>query len=135
DARPYYYQLETTARSHGSELDVAYNDFAYGTSTPVILCVDQQAMFPQLLTPARFEYPEAQRKIPEAALRLQRALSSTLFLDPHPKQMRGYAYADEHVLRGDGSNLSATLKLLCDRGEKDAILGFVRQLPEQDITH
>lgn len=115
-------------------MSVAYNNFARGGKKPHITCVDQQAMFTQLLTPARFEHPEAQRKIPEAALRLQRALSSTLFLDPNPKEMRGYAYADEHALRGDGSNVSSTLKSLCDRGDKDAILTFVRKLPEQDIT-
>jgi len=77
------------------------------------------------------EHPEAQRKIPEAALRLQRALSSTLFLDPNPKEMRSYAYADEHALRGDGRNVSSTLKFLCDRGDKEAILTFVRKLPSR----
>jgi predicted ATPase len=133
-ALPYYYQIDAPAHSHGSEVSVAYNNFAPGGKKPHITCVDQQAMFTQLLTPARFEHPEAQRKIPEAALRLQRALSSTLFLDPNPKEMRGYAYVDEHALRGDGSNVSSTLKFLCDHGDKDAILTFVRKLPEQDIT-
>jgi predicted ATPase len=134
EAIPCYYRIDAPAHSHGSEVSVAYNNFARGGKQPHITCVDQQAMFTQLLTPARFEHPEAQRKIPEAALRLQRALSSTLFLDPNPKEMRGYAYADEHALRGDGSNVSSTLKFLCDRGDKDAILTFVRKLPEQDIT-
>ncbi|HEX4421831.1 MAG TPA: ATP-binding protein [Kofleriaceae bacterium] len=134
EAIPYYYRIDAPAHSHGSEVSVAYNNFARGGKTPHITCIDQQAMFTQLLTPARFEHPEAQRKIPEAALRLQRALSSTLFLDPNPKEMRGYAYADEHALRGDGSNVSSTLKFLCDRGDKEAILGFVRKLPEQDIA-
>lgn len=134
DAVPYYYRIDAPAHSHGSEVSVAYNNFARGRTKPHIACIDQQAMFTQLLTPARFEHAEAQRKIPEAALRLQRALSSTLFLDPNPKEMRGYAYADEHALRGDGSNVSSTLKFLCDRGDKEAVLAFVRKLPEQDIT-
>jgi predicted ATPase len=134
DAIPYYYRIDAPADSHGSEVSVAYNNFARGGKKPHITCIDQQAMFTQLLTPARFEHPEAQRKIPEAALRLQRALASTLFLDPNPKEMRSYAYADEHALRGDGSNVSSTLKFLCDRGDKEAILTFVRKLPEQDIA-
>lgn len=133
DAFPYYYRIDEPAPSHGSEVSVEYNNFTRGKK-PHIACVDQQAIFTQLLTPARFEHPEAQRKIPEASLRLQQALSSTLFLDPNPKEMRSYAYADDHALRGDGRNVSSTLKHLCDRGDKDAILSFVRKLPEQDIA-
>jgi predicted ATPase len=48
--------------------------------------------------------------------------------------MRGWAYADEHELRGNGSNVSSTLSRLCDAGEKDKVLSFVRELPEQDIS-
>lgn len=131
---PYYYRIDAPAPSHGSEVSVAYNNFAKGGNNPHIACVDQQAVFTQLLTPARFEHPMAQQKIPQAALRLQHALSSTLFLDPNPKEMRGYAYADEHALRGDGGNVSSTLRFLCERGDKDRVLAFVRKLPEQDIT-
>lgn len=133
-AIPYYYRIETPAASHGSEVSVAYNNFTRGRVKPHITCIDQQAMFTQLLTPARFEHTAAQEKIPRAALRVQRALTSTLFLDPNPKEMRGWAYADEHELRGNGSNVSSTLKRLCDAGEKDAVLAFVRKLPEQDIS-
>jgi predicted ATPase len=131
---PYYYRIDAPASSHGSEVSVAYNNFKRGRNKPHIACVDQQAIFTQLLTPARFDHPDAQERIPNAALRLQRALASTLFLDPNPKEMRGYAYADEHALRGDGSNVSSTLKFLCDRGDKDRVLAFVRTLPEQDIA-
>ena len=131
---PYYYRIDVPAAAHGSEVSVAYNNFARGGNKPHIACVDQQAVFTQLGTPARFTHLEAQRKIPAATARLQLALSSTLFLDPSPKEMRGYAYADEHALRGDGSNVSAALKALCDRGGKDEVLAFVRKLPEQDIT-
>lgn len=131
---PYYYRIDAPASSHGSEVSVAYNNFTRGGKKPHIACVDQQAVFTQLLTPARFEHPVAQQRIPSAALRVQRALSSTLFLDPNPKEMRDYAYADEHTLRGDGSNVSSTLKSLCDRGDKQRILAFVRTLPEQDIA-
>lgn len=133
DSIPYYYRIDTPAPSHGSEVSVAYNNFTRGRNKPHIACVDQQAVFTQLLTPARFEHPAAQHKIPQAALRLQHALSSTLFLDPNPKEMRGYAYADEHALRGDGGNVSSTLRFLCERGDKERVLAFVRKLPEQDI--
>lgn len=53
--------------------------------------------------PPRFEshHEEAQQKIPAAAGRIQSALSSVLFLDPRPGEMRGYSYQDEKVLRGD----------------------------------
>lgn len=132
---PFYYRVEAPAASHGSEVQVAYNNFARGGKKPHIACVDQQAIFTQLLTPARFEQPQAQTKIPAGALRLQRVLSSTLFLDPNPKQMRGYAYADESALRGDGSNVSATLHHLCEAGgQKSSVLDFIRRLPEQEIA-
>jgi predicted ATPase len=134
DAIPFYYRIDAPAHSHSGEVSVAYNNFARGHNNPHIACVDQQAVFTQLLTPARFEESAAQHKIPEAALRLQRALSSMLFLDPNPKEMRGYAYADEHALRGDGGNVSSTLRFLCERGDKERILAFVRTLPEQDIV-
>ncbi len=133
-AVPYYYRVDAPAPSHGSEVTVAYNNFTKGRNKPHIACVDQQAIFTQLLTPARFEHQEAQERIPRAAQRLRDALTSILFLDPNPKEMRGYAFADEHSLRGNGSNVSSTLKRLCDLGQKDALLAFVRKLPEQDIT-
>jgi len=131
---PYYYRIEQAAPSHGSEVSVAYNNFARGGKKPHIACVDQQAVFTQLLTPARFENAVAQQRIPRGALRLQHALSSTLFLDPNPKEMRGYAYADERALRGDGRNVSATLHHLCQDGRKSDVLAFVRGLPEQEIV-
>ena len=131
---PYYYRIDAPAAAHGSEVSVAYNNFARSRLKPHIACVDQQAMFTQLLTPARFEHVQAQEKIPRAALRLQRALATTLFLDPNPKEMRGWAYADEHELRGNGGNVSSTLKRLCDTGAIDEVLALVRKLPEQDIS-
>lgn len=134
DTVPFYYRVEAPAASHGSEVQVAYNNFARGGKKPHIACIDQQAIFTQLLTPARFEQAVAQAKIPAGAHRLQRTLSSTLFLDPNPKGMRGYAYADESSLRGDGSNVSAALHHLCENGQKAAALDFVRFLPEQEIS-
>jgi ABC-type branched-subunit amino acid transport system ATPase component len=131
---PYLYRIDAPATAHGSEVSVAYNNFARGPKKPHIACVDQQAIFTQLLTPARFEHQKAQERIPGAALRLQAALTSTLFLDPNPKTMRGWAYADAHALSPDGANVSSTLKQLCASGQKEAVLEFVRALPEQDIA-
>ena len=39
---PYYYRIEQAAPSHGSEVSVAYNNFARGGKKPHIACVDQQ---------------------------------------------------------------------------------------------
>jgi hypothetical protein len=64
EALPYYYRIDAPAHSHGSEVSVAYNNFARGGKKPHITCVDQQAMFTQLLTPARFEHPEASGRSP-----------------------------------------------------------------------
>ncbi len=131
---PYYYRIDAPAPEHGSEVQVAYNNFSRGKNKPHIACVDQQAIFTQLLTPARFANETSQQKIPTAATTVASALASTLFLDPNPKEMRGWAYADEQELRGSGANVSSTLNRLCNQGQKEAILSFVRALPEQDIT-
>lgn len=131
-----YYQVDGAASEHGSELPVAYNNFSRGRNKPRISCIDQQAIFTQLVTPARFEshHQEAQQRIPEAARRVQDALSSVLFLDPRPAEMRGYSYQDEVDLRGDGSNVSSVLRHVCeDLGRRAEVLEFVRALPEQDI--
>jgi predicted ATPase len=116
----------------GERLDVPGST----TSGLAYYWVDQQAIFTQLITPARFEshHLEAQQRIPAAASKVQGALSSVLFLDPRPAEMRGYSYQDETVLREDGSNLSSVLRHVCDvLGRKAEVLEFVRALPEQDI--
>ncbi len=132
-AIPFYYRVVAPAAAHGTELEVAYNNFTRGKNKPQIRCIDQQAIFTQLLTPARFEHKEAQERITAGCNRLGLALVSTLFLDPDPRTMRTYAYADEHVLSGNGANVSATLANLCELGAKARILEFIRALPEQDI--
>jgi predicted ATPase len=131
-----YYWVESPASEHGNEISVSYNNFSPGRNKPRIACVDQQAIFTQLTTPARFEsrHHEAQQKIPAAATLVQDALASVLFLDPQPAEMRGYSYQDERSLRGDGSNLSSVLKHVCGELDRKAdVLEFVRALPEQDI--
>lgn len=131
------YKVVHGAPEHGSELAVEYNNFSKGGKKPLITCVDQQAIFTQLLTPARFDakHENAQAKIPKACLELKTQLAGLMMLDPNPKAMRGYSYLDDRELRSDGANVSAVLFDVCrTQGRADEVLAFVRQLPEQDIA-
>lgn len=129
------YQLELPATEYSNEIQVSYNNFARGWKKPRVTCLDQQAVFTQLTTPARFgsTHTRSQKEIPVAAERLRRTLEAILFLDPVPGLMRDYSFV-ERVLRGDGANVSAVLHELCASSEgKERVLEFVRALPEQDI--
>lgn len=130
-----YYEVVNPADEHGSELVVAYNNFKKGRIKPQITCIDQQAVFTQLLTPARFDaaHVEAQERIPAACKRIATALGNVIVLDPAPSSMRTYSYLDEVRLAPNGANVSAVLKQLCDAGRGGEVLEFVRALPEQDI--
>lgn len=130
------YRVTEPASQHGREMQVEYNNFARGGHKPRITCVDEQPVFTQLLTPARFgaHHEKSQQVIPSAARRLQAALEGVLFLDPNPRAMRGYSFISEHRLHGDGSNLSGVLHGLTESGNlKEEVLDFIRALPEQDI--
>jgi predicted ATPase len=50
--------------------------------------------------------------------------------------MRSYVYAKDDDIKEDGSNLSAVLYSVCQKGEaeKQQLLDFIRSLPEQDIS-
>ncbi len=129
------YQVEETASAYSPEIQVAYNNFARGKK-PRIACIDQQAVFTQLTTPARFskQHEKSQTTIPSACERLRENLEAILFLDPAPGRMRDYSFIIEKALRGDGSNVSAVLFDLCtNAAQKQQLLEFVRSLPEQDI--
>jgi predicted ATPase len=132
------YKVVEPALPFTNQIQVSYNNFARGPNKPQIVAVDQQAIFTQLTTPARFDAKDqrSQVDIPFAAKEVQTALDSVLFLDPVPRQMREYVSRIDHKkLRGDGANLSAVLRNLCNgEGKKEDVLGFVRSLPEQDIT-
>ena len=115
---------------------MAYNNFARGGKKPRITCIDQQAIFTQLSTPARFgsEHERSQKEIPAATDRVRRTLEAVLFLDPIPGRMRDYSFIVDRVLRGDGANVSSVLYELCQQpAGKQRVLDFVRSLPEQDI--
>lgn len=123
---------ESTRYSSGVDVVYPRND----GSEAIIVCSDQQAIFTQLTTPARFGSGDtgAQQRIPQAAKLLQSTLESILFLDPVPRRMREYSFKVDRVLQGDGYNLSAVLYDLCERQQRRAeVLDFVRALPEQDI--
>lgn len=130
------YEVEAAASEYSHEIQVRYNNFARGGVKPKIPCTDQQAVFTQLGTPARFGkgHEKAQREIPETVELYRELLEGILFLDPSPRRMREYSYKTEKKLRGDGSNLSSVLHDLCERkGRKEEVLKFIRALPEQDI--
>ncbi|HEX8697608.1 MAG TPA: AAA family ATPase [Myxococcaceae bacterium] len=133
---PLYEVLEgPDAARYSHALEVAYETF--GNDTPSeITCTDQQAIFTQLTTPARFsgEHKESQERIPRLAREIQATLESVLFLDPAPRRMRDYSFMVERALQGDGSNVSAVLYDICEKQQrKTEVLAFVRALPEQDI--
>jgi predicted ATPase len=116
-------------------LDVTYDAFS-DDMAGVIPCTDQQAIFTQLTTPARFwgDHEEAQERIPRLAREIQATLESVLLLDPVPRRMRDYSFTVERALQGDGSNVSAVLYDICEKQQrKTEVLAFVRSLPEQDI--
>jgi len=131
------YSVKKKAGSGGHDLSVAYNNFTKGGKKPVIVCTDQQAVFTQLLTPARFNatHFKAQTAIPKVCRQFIQSLQNILFLDPVPQRMRNPSFADDKKLRGDSSNLSSTLFSLCGKAEqKQAVLDFIKDLPEQHIT-
>ncbi|HKE19613.1 MAG TPA: ATP-binding protein [Kofleriaceae bacterium] len=131
------YQLAKPASAFSNQVLISYNNFARGHQKPEIPAVDQQAIFTQLTTPARFQakHDRSQREIPAAASLIQTTLERVLFLDPAPAKMRDYSFRIDHKkLRGDGSNISAVIAQLERQGRKADLLGFVKSLPEQDIV-
>ncbi|KAF0179386.1 MAG: hypothetical protein FD161_1485 [Limisphaerales bacterium] len=131
------YDVRRRTGDHGHDLHVAYNNFSIGGIKPEILCTDQQAVFTQLLTPARFEakHKRAQATIPQACRGFMESLANVFFLDPIPQRMRNPSFADDAKLRGDGANLSSVLcGLSKDEPKKGAVLDFIKDLPEQHIT-
>lgn len=131
-----FYEITVGANAHSNEVQVAYNNFSRGGHKPQIACIDQQPVFTQLTTPARFgaQNHRSQTEIPLASRRIQSALESILFLDPTPRNMRDYSFTNDRRLKGDGANISGVLHDLCvTQGLKEKVLAFIQSLPEQDI--
>jgi predicted ATPase len=131
--------LYRTAKStDGSAMDISveYNNFARGGKKPQIICNDQQAIFTQLSSAARFAdgHTKAQKNIPFVSGLFEKELSNILFLDPLPNRMRGYSFISDKGLRDDGANVSSVLfNLWQEEKNQKAILVFIQSLPEQDI--
>lgn len=139
------YELDQPSAGRGTDVAVAYNNFARGRNKPHIKCSDQLAVFAQLTTPAPFDaaHPMSKDVIPRVTGLYERWLSAMIFLDPVPAMMRGYSFPSEKILRGNGSNLSGVLMNLWGDGEslsepfasnRHDILSFIQSLPEQDIA-
>lgn len=147
------YILDQPSFERGTDVGVAYNNFARGGKKPHITCIDQMAIFLQLLTPASLSagHKTSRRVIPKEAQRIEDGLSNILFLDPNPHLMREYSFPADERLRGDGSNLSAVLFNLCGRPESEVeindfsdildgvthsaeLLNLIQSLPEQNIS-
>lgn len=131
------YRIEQKSSGLGSDVRVAYNNFARGGKKPQVSCTDQIAILNQLASSAMFEagHKKAQNEIPKTTKKFQHLLSNTLFLDPVPALMRGDSYPDKR-LRGDCANLSGVLySLWQDRSLKPIIIDFIKSLPEQDVKN
>lgn len=132
------YDLDRPSQGVGTDVEVAYNNFARGRNKPHITCSDQMAMFVQLDSPASFnaKHQKSQQVIPETVREYQRVLESILFLDPVPARMREYSFKTDKRLQGDGTNLSSVLFRLWEgnTSNQQAILNFIQSLPEQAIS-
>lgn len=135
--RPLY-ELDRPSQGVGTDVDVAYNNFARGQNKPHITCSDQMAIFVQLDSPASFnaKHHQSQQVIPETVREYQRVLENILFLDPVPARMREYSFKTDKRLQGDGTNLSSVLFRLWegDDSNQQTILDFIQSLPEQAIA-
>lgn len=130
------FNVHERAGEFSHSIEVQYNNFSKGRNKPRIPATDEQSVLSQLTTPARFGagHNKAQEIIPAVVERFRAALTGTLFLDPSPRRMREYSFIVDSRLKGDGANLSSVLFELCERrGQKEQVLDFIRNLPEQDF--
>ena len=135
DEKVPLYEIKQISKGLGTDVSVAYNNFANGGKKPQIRCTDQITIMNQLSSPAPFAAKDkkAQKEIPKITNRFQELLSNTLFLDPVPYLMREDSYLNRR-LQGNCSNLSGVLYTLWENEKnRPAILDFIKSLPEQDI--
>ena len=124
----------TYPQDGGHDVQVSYDNFARGGIKPQITCTNQQMVFTQLLTPARFgaRHARSQEEIPAICRMVRDSLQSFFFLVPVTHRMRGYAFPTNATLNSDGSNLSGVVFSL-PSDDQERILELVRALPEQNI--
>ena len=122
-------------REDSADLVVAYSNFERDQEKSFLSCTSEMPVLAQLVSSARFkqEHAGAQSIISEISRRYLQWLSDIFFLDPNPAEMRHYGSVADAELGESGSNLSGVLFNLCERGEKERLLDFVRELPEQNI--
>ena len=131
------YETKEPAAEGSADVRVAYDNFARGGIKPQIICSNQQAIFTQLQTAARFQkgHDTAQEVIPLVTESLANDLATIVLLDPEPRAMRTYVDHSELRPREDGSNMSAMLNAIWQAEEnRERLLSIIRSLPEQDIA-
>lgn len=129
------YKIAQPSSGLGTDVRIAYNNFARGGKKPQVPGTDQITVLSQLVSSAMFEsgHKKAQREIPMITEQFQKLLSNTLFLDPVPALMRGDSFP-ERSLRGDCANLSGVLYTLWkEESMRAVIVDFIKSLPEQDV--
>lgn len=146
------YHLKKNKNQIGNLAKVSYNNFKRGNRKPQLQCINQKAVFTQLVSPASFSpmYKESQKLIPLITQRFRDNLGKVRFLEPVPSKMRTYNNIRDQQLKEDGSNISSTLLHLIEpsmkriikdkkvqiirrKSYKEEILNFIRSLPEQDV--
>lgn len=131
------YEITSEPQGAGSDVFVAYNNFARGGKKPSIVCSSHMAIFTQLLSEIRFrpESAKSREVIPRVAEAYVRWLSGIVFLEPEPSVMRTYGHKTDKILAKHGENLSGVIFNLCRDPElKREVLNFIQSLPEQDIA-
>lgn len=133
----FLYRTAKPTEGNATDILVEYNNFARGGKKPQIVCNDQQGIFTQLQSVARFadKHSKAKQEIPQIANIFEKKLANIQFLDPQPKQMRDYSFISDKRLEEDGKNISAVLFNIWNENEsrQQDLLSFIKSLPEQDI--
>jgi energy-coupling factor transporter ATP-binding protein EcfA2 len=130
------YEITSPPQGAGRDIVVTYNTFSPDPKKASTVCSSYMAVFTQLLSDIRFPLEQAKSReiIPQVAEQYVHWLSRIVFLEPKPSLMRGYGHITDTVLQENGQNLSGVLYHLCESlDNKEAVLEFIRNLPEQDI--
>jgi len=114
DTPPPLYEVKAAAEFPGTDIKVAYDNFARGGKKPEITCSDQMGVFTQLTTPARFgaTHEKSQKWVPAVCREFNEILEKAVFLDPVPRSMRDYKPEGDTTLSEAGSNLSSAAQSL-----------------------
>jgi predicted ATPase len=146
DTKEMLYESIKPTEGRATDISVAWNNFARGGKKPHLTCSDQLGIFTQMSADGKINssYQKSKILISQRSKYTESLLSRILFLDPSPQAMRGYSFISESALQDNGSNISAVLYNLVNQKEdpllsqegnqKEAILDFIKSLPEQDIS-